>query len=298
MQRKVMFIVSGSPGDQFVTVIIEGERPLVAHSSHPNFDRIVEGARNGDNSVSELFDVAESITSRFERLTERITTANGALYLDGVLMNDALATQAVAFMRDGVEDFWPLLYFYEKVQQNPQEHSREQFYPWLTNHDFTIDDNGDVIGYKGVEKVDDANFLSIHSGRAIVNDQIVSGRIPQALGDIVEMPRDEVAFDPSNGCSSGLHVANFDFAKSYNHGAILDVRFSPRDVVSVPTDSGWSKVRVCRYYIHSEVEQEYSTPYLASYSTPDEEYDGDFWGDGEGEYDLEENIYHLEDYEY
>ena len=51
-------------------------------------------------------------------------------------------------------------------------------------------------------------------------------------------------------------------------------------MVSVPTDSGAAKMRVCRYKVVATIDKPYSVPVLAG------GWDGDFeddeWGDGEG----------------
>jgi hypothetical protein len=64
------------------------------------------------------------------------------------------------------------------------------------------------------------------------------------------MPRSEVVHDPSQACERGLHVSTRSYAEGYaRSGALLEVHVNPRDIVSVPTDGGGEKVRVCRYKI-------------------------------------------------
>jgi hypothetical protein len=43
---------------------------------------------------------------------------------------------------------------------------------------------------------------------------------------------------------------------------MLEVHVNPRDVVSVPTDSNWQKVRCCRYKVVDVIDQPYSTAVL------------------------------------
>jgi hypothetical protein len=57
-----------------------------------------------------------------------------------------------------------------------------------------------------------------------------------------------------NGCSVGLHVGTYDYASNFTLN-VLEVHVNPRDVVSVPTDSNWAKVRCCRYVVIKEVER-------------------------------------------
>lgn len=236
-----------SLGDESnLTLFVSGEM-YVASNTHPNWDKIVAGALAGDVGVTELFDVSATVSKQFRRLTERATVSNGRLYFDGDEMHNALATEVIRFLDGGEDDWSPLVQFLEKVQQNPQQHSRDQLYEWLDRHEFSLTEEGDIVGYKGVQTVD-GEYRSISQGTATVNGVVHNGKIPQKVGDVVEMPRSAVAFDPSQGCSAGLHVANFKYAKGWGD-QVLAVAVNPRDVVSVPTDSNFDKVRVCRYVI-------------------------------------------------
>lgn len=234
----------------YLTVYITGYQPMVADSSHPNWDKLVEGAIDGDESIVDLFDVSAAAARKFDRISERITVANGNVFFDGDLIDNALTTQIIRFLEEGVQDWLPLVHFFEKVQDNPNEHSRTQLYDWLNALNFTITQEGDIVGYKGVASTfgEDKPYQSTSSGRAIVNDEVVTGYILQDVGDIVEMPRSEVAHDPGASCSTGLHVGTHGYAAGYGD-TLLEVHVNPRDVVSVPTDAGGNKIRVCRYVI-------------------------------------------------
>jgi hypothetical protein len=266
----MQYSVVGSDEGSTVTVVVKGQKPFVATDSHPNFDRIVEAARKGDETVVELFDVAVSATTKFERLTERVTTANGKLYFDSEEVDNALATQVVRFLKDGIEDWEPLVLFFENVQQNPNEHSREQLFAWLDARNFTLTREGHVVAYKGVAATDkESVFQSISSGTAIVDGETHTGHIPNYVGAIVEMPRNEVAHDPSAACSTGLHVGTYDYAKQWAQGTLLEVHVNPRDVVSVPTNDHGDKVRVCRYKVVGTEAVEYVAAVLDYDDTDD-----------------------------
>jgi len=192
----------------------------------------------------------------------------------------------VRFLDEGVDDWKPLIAFLEKVQQNPQEHSRNQLFEWLTRQVFTITDDGDIIGYKSVKSDGAGGFTSISSGTALVNGEVKTGRIPQRVGDVVTMPRSEVAFDPSQGCSTGLHVANWDYASTWtSHDAVLAVAVNPRDVVSVPTDCDFQKVRVCRYTVIETVDHvKEALVYAYTDQADDRDYDDEDDYDDDDEY--------------
>src|SRR4051812_19443703 len=98
-------LVGSDDGASVITVFVPGGQPLTAQSDHPNFDKIVAGVVAKDESVAELFDVAATAATKFERLSDRVTAANGRLYLDGEEINNSLATQVVRFVGEGVEDY-------------------------------------------------------------------------------------------------------------------------------------------------------------------------------------------------
>lgn len=273
----LMYTLVDDGENQFVTVFVPGEMPLSARDDHPNFARIVSGAADGDTAVIDLFDVSQTVGRRFERLSDRVTAANGRVYLDGDEINSALTKQILRFLDEDVNDWAPLVAFFEKVQANPQEHSREQLFEWLDRHDFTLTPDGDIVGYKGVRKNPDGSLVSISHGPAIVDGVAVNGAVPNGIGSTVEMARSSVTFDPAVGCSRGLHVGTYDYAKGFSQGAVLEVHVNPRDVVSVPTDCNWQKVRCCRYQVVDVIDTPYTSAVLDDDGADFEDDEVDEW---------------------
>jgi hypothetical protein len=254
-----------------LTVFVGGEM-YVATDTHPNFKAILLKVAEEDESVVDLFDVSKTAAKRFDRLSERVTVSNGRVYFDGEEVDNALTNQVLRFIDGGIEDFNPLVKFFEKVMTNPNEHSREQLYRWLARYDFAITDEGDFIAYKGVQVVDkDHKYESISQGRAISNGVEYNGAIPNPLGAVVEMPRGDVQFDPSVGCHTGLHAGTWGYASNFAQGAVLTVVINPRDVVSVPTDCQDQKLRVCRYTVQEVTEVKYEAPVVSFYEDDDED---------------------------
>lgn len=215
-------------------------------NTHPNFDQILEEASCGNPDVLDLFDVEQTVAKKFDKLSERISVAYGGVYLDGDAVDSAITDQIVAFLNAGVEDWRPLVKFMDKVQANPNEHSRDQLYNWMrADSTLTITADGNIIGYKGVN----GNLTSVRGGPGIVNGQETNGHLDNSVGNVIEMARSKVQHDPSQGCSVGLHVGTYDYAVSWAQGAVLKVLVDPRDVVSVPTDCSAQKMRVCRYTV-------------------------------------------------
>lgn len=250
-----------------LTAFIDGQM-YSCTNAHPNYDRIKEMCESGDESVVALFDLSATAQERFRRLSERVSISGGQIYFDGEVVNNSLTEQVVRFINEGVEDFNPLILFFEKVQTNPNPHSREQLYRWLADRSFTINPDGNILAYKGVRKVGDA-YESIHHGRAIVDGEVHNGPIPNPIGAVVEMPRSEVQHDPSRGCHTGLHAGTWNYASDFSQGAVLTIEINPRDVVSVPTDCYDQKMRVCRYTVVEVVDQELPGALHGTVDTPD-----------------------------
>jgi hypothetical protein len=269
----VNYAIVGNADGRTIVVFANGQT-LVAAEDHPNWDTIVSLAEAGDESVVDHFDLAKTVATRFEPLTERVSTRNGKLYLDGDEIHNALTNHILRYFEEDDDRWLDLVAFMENVQANPDEHSREQLYEWLDRHAFTITGDGLIVGYKGVNKTSDGEYVSTRSGPAIVDGEEVNGYVPNNPGSVIEMPRSSVVHDPSVGCSVGLHVGTYDYASNFT-SHVLEVHVNPRDVVSVPTDSDWAKVRCCRYTVIGEVERPYTTPSLPREEPVDEEDDYD-----------------------
>lgn len=264
-------LVGNENGEENIIAWVDGEI-LEASTGHPNFNTIKEAVIYDEEDydveeIKNLFNTERLVEKKFERLSERVHVANGQVYFDGDVVNSALTDQIMRFVHDGVEDWEPLVAFYEKLSTNPNAHSREQLYGWLNSAgEFTITDDGDFIAYKGVNRRGD-EFVSVHSGSAIRNDEPVNGYVVNMPGDVITMPRGDVQFNPSVGCSTGLHAGTWEYASDFGQ-VVLSVRINPRDVVSVPTDCNEQKLRTCRYKV-IDVVSEKSNNLVESYDDGD-----------------------------
>jgi len=252
-------------GNRGSIVVLGPNGVLQADSFHPHWSAIVAAAEAGDTSVYDLFDVTRGLGRRLESLSDRVSYNGADVLFDGVAIHSVLAEQIKRALESGEADYMPLVRFWEKLESNPQSHSKEQAYRWLSTHDFKITESGDVVAYKGVS-INGGEFTSISSSTV---DDVPSGyvdgvpvppmsRINQKIGSVVTMPRDEVKHDPSVACHRGLHVGDWSYASQFARGAVLEVHVNPRDIVSVPNDSNSRKVRTCKYRVVSVVTSQHS----------------------------------------
>lgn len=267
--------------DGVVLSVFDGDNAHVAtERTHPNIKRLIELAQAGDPEVVRLLDPTTDIVEKFEKLSRKVSIGGDTIFLNGDPAPKAISDAILRHHRAG-SDFTALVNFLERLGQNPNQDSVEQLYAWLDASDgFTITHDGFIVGYKGVESVGDGTFLSISSGRAIVDGEVKSGRIPQHLDAEVEMPRSEVQFNPGVGCSVGLHVGTWEYASSFGRGTVLEVLVDPADVVSVPHDCAAQKMRTCRYVVSDVLDAPHAEPVLGeAYDDELDSWDG--WGEQE-----------------
>lgn len=257
-------LVATADNDRFITVFIPGEGAFVAQSDHPNFETIVAKATAGEEIEPRLFDVAAFVSKQFESLSERVSVRGGSLYLDGDEVDNALTQQVVRFLDEGVEDWRPLVAFFENVQANPEPHSRENLYRWIASLQerdggLTITEDGMIVGYKGVHEDSPGSYVSVNHGYAIVDgEEHEDGAVPNNIDSVIEMPRSTVEHNPRVACSVGLHVGTYAYARQWG-SVVLEVEVNPRDVVSVPTDAADQKMRTCRYRVLGVAESPHAT---------------------------------------
>lgn len=262
-----MFNLIGDTGDQWLTVFDQGYTKLQSmHSSHPRFASVLERVEAGEYVEESEFDPAEAAREAFEAVGQRVSVKGGLVYLDGDPVDNSCTKAILRFLEDG-EEFTPLVRFFENVQANPSQNSREQLYSFLAANDYTLTQDGLIVGYKAVQARSDGSFESIRAGQpgdVQVNGVDAPERPIQAPGDVVTMARSKVNPDEFVHCSVGLHVAAWPYAAAGGMGGIysggelarpvLRVLVNPTDVVSVPTDHSAQKMRVCRYTVDAVID--------------------------------------------
>lgn len=264
---------NGTGVDNVVALDLSRSQPLLqADSNHPHWPAIVSGLKSGDESVFDLFDVQGGLVSRLTALSDRVSFDGNNILFDGDVQEGPLADHLIRCLESGVTDYAPVVKFWEKVSTNPDTRSREQLFTWLKNCEFTITEEGDILGYKGVVTHAEGSYLSVHSGSAFVDGVEIHGQIPNNPGTVVTMPRSKVRNDPNTHCSHGLHIGDWSYASSFGRGAVLEVHVNPRDVVSIPNDSSYRKMRACKYKVVKVRDEETRQPIA---TIEDDRWEGD-----------------------
>lgn len=233
-------MVLSSEGNSTVVITDANLNTTTVDDSHPNFVRIIEALRNNEDPTEWFSTLGKD---NLVALSDRVTVEGGKLCFDGDPVYDGLAQTIIRYRREG-RDVHNLVRFMERLSNNPSFRSREQLFTWTQAKDLTIDSDGFIIGFKGVTR----GMLSINSGSALVDGVPHNGQIPNAVGTVISMPRSKVQDDPTQGCSHGLHAGNWSYASGFGE-VVLEVRIDPADVVSVPSDCSFQKLRCCRYEV-------------------------------------------------
>jgi hypothetical protein len=250
-------------GKRSISVVRSNGDIINVTDAHPNFqtifDKVVTNATQVEPDENEIYELSQpvlSVGSKLTKLSERVSVQGNSLYFDGDPINDAISAHILRFIKEDrpVNHYRYLIKFLENLQLNPSKESRDSLYEYLLRYNFAISPEGYILAYKGVRK----DGSSVWEGQAIVDDVVFNGHIPNTIGSIIEMPRSKVNADTNVACAPGLHAGSYEYAKNWARGKLLKVLIHPRDVVSVPKDSSFQKLRTCRYTVIEETELEWN----------------------------------------
>lgn len=222
----------------FITVVCDN-RPHTIYSNESRFVKLRDAikARAWDDIIN-IVSLPKSI-ALFSK--GKVQVFDGVVLYDNKEIHNTLTARMLEFHREGFP-FESLVYFMDKLMSNPSERSKEQLFAYLELYRLPITDDGDFIAQKKIT----VDYKDMHTQK-----------IDNSVGQIVEMDRKLVNDDPTKGCHAGLHIGSEDFVKSFGgEGVTILCKINPKDVVSVPMDSSFAKMRVCRYEVIGEVKGE------------------------------------------
>lgn len=302
-------LTEGDNGSQVSVVFLEDgvTSPKTITDQHPNFETVVEALRTKREGyaalVHELVSISDSVSRKFRSLSSRVTTDGANIFFDGDPVHEVIEREilkrlredtqkAVAFFKgtatdadaESTEVGWEaLVKFLEHLYANPNPQSRESFYEFITRYGLTIRKDGFVIAYKGLQD----DFGSINKGYGIVDGVEVNGTLYNKPGSVLRFPRKDVDSNTAVGCSQGLHAGTHAYATQWARGGkLVAVAINPMNVVSVPDDCTFQKLRVCEYEVLNEVDPLEEA--IATSGADSASYWASSWDDsyhGNGDYD-------------
>lgn len=201
--------------------------------------KIIELIKSGQ------LDLIEEVLAPVERVKKVLKGSDTTLEIDkdGNLYDSSgekfpafLGKKILALNDEGfpVEIF---LNFWANLKQNPSKDSKEDLFSFLEHNHHPLTPDGCFLAYKKVTKVGD-NLMDSNS-RTIKNNP----------GDSPKMERSKVNPNRNETCSTGLHVASWEYAQNFSGDVLVCVKVNPMNVVTVPTDYSRQKMRTCEYTV-------------------------------------------------
>jgi len=257
-------IVNPDPLSGFITVVLDGERHSI-NAGNTLFSKALDAYKADD---WDAFVACVNPTIRLKSLYasyEGIEVKDGNLYVFGDPVHSTLANRVLSFLEHGL-DCVHLFKFILKLNLNPSKRAVDELYTFLEHRALPITDNGNFLAYKAVR----ADYTDKHTGKFL-----------NTVDAVLEMPRNKVDDDKNVGCSYGFHAGTVEYAKDFmdRDGHLMIVEINPADVVSIPTDCQFQKLRTCKYKVVGEYEIDLTDPVYASRFQTDDDDDVDLWGD-------------------
>ncbi len=230
--------------DGNVSAVVSGQT-YCFNKSHPNYNKLINHIKNGN---VEYFEASYDIISHVNAYCNGyVNCTEGNLTWDGIKMPEMFTSTIVDMIQQGFP-FEPMLNFLDNLSQNPSDHAVVELFDFMENKNMPITYDGCFLAYKAVR-----------------NDykDIYSGSFDNSVGNVCEVSRSKVNKNREVGCGHGLHVGAIDYAKSYGGididndnddggNRLMICKVNPRDVVSVPNDAKFQKLRCCRYEVVAE----------------------------------------------
>ena len=220
-----------------------GGKPYTFNKSHHNYGALVAYLENGN---VEHFEASYDMASTVEHYCDGyVHVEKGELTWQGVPMPDLFTDRILQMRKEGF-NIDPMLNFLDNMNDNPSDQAIVELFDFMQNKHLPITDDGHFLAYKAVSP----DFKDIYTGN-----------FDNSVGSEVSIDRSKVDSNRDKHCSAGLHVGAIDYVKSYggidldedNDGGnqIVICKVNPADVVSVPSDARFQKLRCCKYEVVS-----------------------------------------------
>lgn len=257
-----------------ITVFCNGRIHTVLADRHTEYEELAEHLRGAEHDPDTIENLAnrEVFVSKKVVGVNGVEVKNGSVYYNGEPIHSTLTEKLLRLLDEGF-DITPWVRFLSNLMQNPSYRSRESLYDFLEHFNAPITPEGNFIAFKRIRQ----DWTDVHTGK-----------FDNRVGTTVSMPRHMVDDDNRRTCSAGLHVCADEYLSGFATGSnyrTVVVEVCPSNVVSVPYDYNFSKMRCCEYKVLAEIDSgqidDILDDEIYSYDTYDEYYAFD----GEEEYD-------------
>lgn len=222
IEPKVKYVLT----DKVVTFYFNGQSHSTS-KANPVFDKVVELLKTGDLSrATELCNIAKAIDVGSEGM---IKADNGVLKHNDKELEESVSEWLLRNLgrKDGA--IQAVINFMKKCNRNPSPGSIDMLWRFIRKNGLILFPDGDILCYRYC--TDD--FKDQHTQT-----------FDNSVGQICEMKREDVTYDPKSHCASGLHAQCYSGVQGCS--TAIEIKVSPEDVVSVPENEDW-KMRVCKF---------------------------------------------------
>ncbi len=216
-------------------VIMMNNNTHTISKSHLGYSKILEAIKANDWEV--IANLLEPKKVVLEYGKGNVSVKGETFYWKDEEMHNSLTTRMIDMLREGFP-IEPLVLFMENLMSNPSHRAVNELYGFLEKNNLPITPDGHFLAYKKVRD----DYKDVHSNT-----------IDNSVGQIVTMERNRVDDNCNRTCSSGLHFCSKEYLNSFGGSRTMILKINPRDVVSIPTDYGFSKGRCCQYEVIGEL---------------------------------------------
>jgi len=219
-------------------MIIFDDRTIAVTKEMKYFKETMQ--RLTDHQTDNLMEVITPAT-RIEKHTG-FTIKGEVVYVNNQPTPPRLSEVVIKFV-DQKLPVQPIINFWKNLRNNPSPAAaKEELFDFLQDNSIALTEDGCFLAYKKV--------------RADYTD-CWTGKISNKVGLHVKMRREDVCADRNTTCAPGLHVASWAyFGECYSQDSdyhTLELKVNPRDVVSVPNEYKFAKMRTCGYFVNREI---------------------------------------------
>ena len=216
-------------------IIMMNNNTHTINKSHLGYAKIIEAIKNNDwEAVADFLEPKKVVLDYGKG---NVSIKGETFFWKDKEMHNSLTTRMLNMLRDGFP-IEPMVLFMENLMTNPSYRAVNELYGFLEKNNLPITPDGHFLAYKKVQD----NYKDVYSGT-----------FDNSVGKTVEMERNDVDDNCHNTCSKGLHFCSKEYLGSFGGSRIMILKINPRDVVSIPTDYGFSKGRCCRYEVIGEL---------------------------------------------
>lgn len=221
------------------TVVIGSDIHTVT-SGESTFGNLIEELKKTTHDVEKIKTLVNKKAAIEAYAKGDVKISGGVVTYKGQEVHDNLTERMISLLDEGF-DIGPWVAFFENLMQNPSYRSRNCLFNFLENFQAPFTPDGCFIAFKRVDQ--DFKDLRTHT-------------MDNSIGAVVKMDRAMVDDDPNNTCSSGLHCAASSYLDSYasaSYAKTIMLKVNPKDVVAVPRDYNFAKMRVCEYTVLADI---------------------------------------------